>query len=204
LLLLLLAALVGCRAQQPPAATPAQPQGPAPTVSKTLEGKTILMVVAPKDFRDDEYTTPRSMFDAEGATVTVASTRRGTAVGVGGTQVPVDLVASEAKGSDYDAVVFVGGPGMVPYLDNAEFVRLAKESAAAGKVTAAICVAPTILANAGLLKGVQATAWESEHPKLKAAGATISPHNTVRSGKIITANGPEAARDFATLIIHSL
>jgi len=169
-----------------------------------LAGKKILMVVAPKDFRDEEYTMPRTMFEDAGASVKVASTKAGTATGVSGAEAPVDLLASAAKAADYDAVVFVGGPGMVAHLGNADFVRLAKESAQAGKVTAAICVAPTILANAGVLKGVEATAWPDQEGALKAKGATWSSKAAVRSGKIVTANGPEAAHEFALLVIEAL
>jgi len=182
----------------------AAPVGPEEAAKPELAGVRVLMVVAPKDFRDEEYTMPRQMLGEAGASIEVASTKAGSAVGTSGTQAPVDLLASAAKGGDYDAVIFVGGTGMTAYLNHPDFVRLAKESAAAGKVTAAICVAPSILANAGVLQGVEATVWKSEQGVLKAKGATLSGKDAVRSGKIVTANGAAAAHQFGLLIIETL
>jgi len=199
----------GCRQKHAGPTAPPSPQA-TPRAEGTggaqgeLAGKRILMVVAPKDFRDEEYTMPRMMFEDAGASVRVASTEAGTATGVSGAKAPVDLLASDAKAADFDAVVFVGGPGMVAHLGDADLIRLAKESAQAGKVTAAICVAPTILANAGVLKGVEATAWPDQESALKAKGAIWSSKTAVRSGKIVTANGPEAAHPFASLVIEAL
>jgi len=197
--------LCGCRAQPPAPTTPPQPSaGPPQAGAADLKGKSVLMVVAPKDFRDVEYTMPREMLEGAGASIEVASTESGTAVGAEGTKVAVDLAAKNAKAADYDAVVFVGGPGMVAYLANPDFVRLAKESVSAGKVTAAICVAPAILANAGVLKGIEAIAFESERSTLKDKGAILSAQDAVRVGKIVTANGPEAAHHFAMLVMEAL
>jgi len=54
---------------------------------------------------------------------------------------------------NYDAVVFVGGGGATEYFNDSIAHKIVKESIAKGKVLAAICIAPNILANAGVLKG---------------------------------------------------
>ena len=83
-------------------------------------------------------------------------------------------------------------------------MNLAKDADAKGKVVAAICIAPRILANAGLLEGVKATCYESETEAIKKLGADFQPNDVVRDGKFVTANGPHAATDFGKAIAQAL
>ena len=69
------------------------------------------MVIAPEQFRDEEYVEPREVFEKSGIGVTVASSRLGKAVGKFGLEVQVDLLLKDVHATDYDAVVFVGGTG---------------------------------------------------------------------------------------------
>jgi len=74
----------------------------------------------------------------------------------------------------------------------------------AGKIVAAICIAPEILAEAGLLSGKKATAWSGSLEKLRAKGAKVENAPVVSSGRIITGNGPGAARAFGRAIAEAL
>jgi len=67
-------------------------------------------------------------------------------------------------------------------------------------VLAAICLAPAILAKAGILKGKKATVWEGARNKVVAGGAAYREGPVVIDGKIITANGPSAAAQFGKSI----
>ncbi|MDD5031754.1 MAG: DJ-1/PfpI family protein [Patescibacteria group bacterium] len=164
----------------------------------------ILMVVAPKDFRDTEYNEPRKVFTEAGAQVKVASIQSGVATGVEGTRVNIDLVASEAKLEDFDAVVFIGGSGMAEIINDETLEILAKRFYAEDKITAAICVAPAILAQAGVLQGKNATSWSGVRETLEKNGAKFLDQAVVVDGEIITANGPEAAQEFGEEIIRAL
>ena len=73
---------------------------------------------------------------------------------------------------------------------------MARSFAEAGKVVAAICIAPVILARAGLLKGKRATVFPDGIPELEKAGAVYTAQSVERDGRIITGNGPEAAEAF--------
>ena len=104
----------------------------------------------------------------------------------------------------YDAVIFVGGSGSSEYFASSTAHRIAADAARGGKVLAAICIAPSTLANAGLLQGRKATAYPSEKANLIAKGATFTGSAVEQDGRIITADGPGSARDFAEAIAHAL
>jgi len=178
----------------------AQPSGG----DMTLINKKILMVIAPKDFRDPEYNEPRQVIENSGAEVKVASIQSGTSVGAEGTVVQIDLTVSEVMIEDFDAVVFVGGPGMAQIVDDDSLQVLAKKFYDAGKLTAAICVAPAILAKAGILSGRQATAWAGVKGDLENAGAVFTGDSITVDGNVITGSGPAAAKEFGEKIVEVL
>ena len=180
----------------------------AASKAKPLAGKKVLMVIAFRNFRDEEYRYPRMALESAGAKVVVASTKKGVAVGMLGLKAKVDIPLSKARAKWFDAVVFVGGSGTTSLWHNRDALRLAREAAKGKKVLAAICLAPIILANAGVLKGKRATVWASPDGStvrmLRAKGAIYVNKPVVKSGNIITANGPRAAREFARQIVLAL
>jgi len=106
-------------------------------------------------------------------------------------------------------VVFVGGPGATEYVDDAQAHKVAQDAVAQDKVLAAICIAPEILAKAGVLKEKKATVWSSVADRgpikvLEDGGAEYVDQNVVQDGKMITANGPAAAKDFGKTIVEVL
>jgi protease I len=163
----------------------------------------ILMVVASREFRDEEYLTPRALFDGAGHEVTVASSVA-RARGALGTWVPADRALAECRAAEYDAVVFVGGTGASEYFDSRTAHRLCRDAVAAGKVLAAICMAPSILANAGALDGMSATCYPTQERHLADCGAVLAGTPVATAGRIVTADGPAHARDFAAAVLKAL
>ncbi|MBW2994942.1 DJ-1/PfpI family protein [Candidatus Woesearchaeota archaeon] len=161
----------------------------------------ILMIVAPEGFRDEECFVPKKVFEENKAEVTIASKDVKEAKGKLGGKIKVDMDISDAEVNDYDAIVFIGGPGAAAYFEDDIAQAIAKEAYDSGKVVAAICIAPSILANAGILKGKKATVYPSEEENLKDKGAEYTGESLTIDGKIITANGPDAAEDFAKEIV---
>ncbi len=195
-------------AQAPPASPVAEagpasaPAGAAPQAS--LRGVKLVEVLAPRNFRDVEFEMPYNVLAKAGALLTVISTKKGECVGADGLKVQAVATPKDIKVADYEGVIFIGGPGMMDYLQDASYLALAKAFASAGKLTAAICVAPAILANAGLLDGKAATAFPDVVPTLKAKGARVVDSAVVTAGKVVTANGPDAAEAFAHQLLAEL
>lgn len=166
--------------------------------------KPILMVVAPKDFRDEElFETKEELIEA-GISIVTASISKGICTG---TKEGKTIAEVEIKGldtSDYQAVVFVGGPGSRIFFEDPEAHRIAKEMAADEKLVAAICIAPVILAKAGLLKDKDATSYGTEMETLKKSGAHYTGLALTQDENIITANGPQSARAFGELISRNI
>ena len=188
--------VAGCRSRSP---------GPeTQSVRSPLSGKKILMVIAPKQFRDEELFVPREYFLVRGATVTVASSATGRIRGMLGRTFSPEAKLADVSAADFDAVVFIGGAGAEAYFDDPVAHKLARDADAGGKVLGAICIAPAILANAGVLKGRSATAFASVREILIAGGARVMDSSCVREGMIVTADGPAAAEEFAAAIAKAM
>lgn len=164
----------------------------------------VLFVIAHENFRDEEYEEPRRVLEDEGCEVTVASTSLDSARGKLGLTVRPDVLLSEVAVAGYDAVVFVGGSGAYEYFHDPIAHQLATDAHLSGRVLGAICVAVMILAYAGLLRGKEATVFESEISALEAQGAIYTGHGVTRSGNIVTANGPQSAYQFGLEILNAL
>lgn len=174
-----------------------------------MQGKSIAVMISFRDFRDIEYFVPRAIFLAAGARVVTVSSQKGRAIGADGGDIRVDMLLEDMEPADFDAVVFIGGPGALKDLDNERSYEIARRTAKLGKVLGAICISPVILAKAGVLEGKKAAVWSGPLQKepvriLKGRGAVYEEKPVVRDGKIVTGNGPGAARAFALSLIEVL
>ena len=164
----------------------------------------VLVVIASNQFRDEEYQKPRQILEGAGVQVTVASSSLKEAVGMLGLKVKPDILLTDAKMSDYDAVVFVGGMGATEYWENPAAHALARDFYRAGKLTSAICLAPMTLANAGLLKGKRATIWSDAATDFQTKGVVYTGRAVEKDGKLITGSGPQAAEEFGRALLKAL
>ncbi|MFH1421521.1 MAG: DJ-1/PfpI family protein [Planctomycetota bacterium] len=121
-----------------------------------------------------------------------------------GMKIEVDKTVDEVNPKDFDCIVFIGGSGAKKLFDNEKILNLAKESVKENKVVAAICLAPSILANAGILEGKNATAFKSEKENLEKKGAKFVNKPVVTDGNLITAESPSDATKFAEAIIECI
>ena len=160
------------------------------------------MVIAPVNFRDEELFVPKEFFESKGIEVDVASLVKTPVAGMLGKTATPDLLVSEVLIDDYDAVVFVGGIRVEDrkLYENSEVLNLAKTAFSRGKAVAAICIAPKILAAAGLLRNRKATVFSSGREYIVEKGAEYSKEEAVRDGTIVTASGPSSAKRFAELV----
>ena len=119
--------------------------------------------------------------------------------------ITADALAEEVDYSDVDLVVLPGGiPGVPNLKADATVRKVCTEFAAAGKVVAAICAAPSVLAAFGILQGKKATVYPGMEDKLTAAGAEYTGLPITLDGNIITGEALGAAIPFALALASRL
>ncbi|MBI4453725.1 DJ-1/PfpI family protein [Candidatus Woesearchaeota archaeon] len=165
-----------------------------------------LFIIAPKEFRDEEYFEPKEILEKAGIEVETASTTTKECIGKLGGKVTPDLTLSEVVEIDYDIIIVVGGPGAPALGGLPEFNTIIKTADSNEQKIAAICIAPMLLAYAGILAGKKATVFSTPESlkALKHGGATYVKEDVVVDGRIITANGPSAAKKFGEAIVKLL
>ncbi len=179
--------------------------GISPLFAQEAAGaKKVVMIIAQNQFRDEELLQPKEILEKAGVVVKVASSSTSEAEGMLGAKVKPDFLISEVNINDYDAIVFVGGSGASEYWESPVAQKLAKDANSAGKIVAAICLAPLTLANAGILEGKKVTAWETQSQKLRDKGAFFTGRKVQKDGNLITASGPIAANEFGQAILEAL
>ena len=120
-----------------------------------------------------------------------------------GTIITADTDLDSALQDDYDMVVLPGGLPGADNLDNDQRIKdILIKMANSEKFTAAICAAPKVLANAGLLEGKKATSYPSFLDD--AENVDVTDDAVVTDGKVITSRGPGTAMDFALTLVESL
>jgi len=164
---------------------------------------TIAMIIAPAQFRDEEFLAPKKCFEQAHCTVRVFSTTTNVVTGMLGAQVRPDALLATLDVRAFDALVFVGGSGAQTYWNDPRCHTLCRAAVAQGKVLGAICIAPVILARAGVLTNVPATVFPGVKHELQ-AGARYSTKPIVVAGRIVTADRPTSATTFAQALLRVL
>ncbi|RPJ75789.1 MAG: DJ-1/PfpI family protein [Alphaproteobacteria bacterium] len=166
--------------------------------------KSVAMVIAEKNFRDEEYQMPKEILEKAGIKVVTVSTTLKEVTGKLGLKVTPDELLENIDPKQHDAVIFIGGGGAEQYFDDERALNLAKAAAENKKIYGAICIAPVILANAGLLKNKKATVFSSEVSMIKEMGAIYTDEGVVIDGNLVTADGPASAKNFGEAIVNLL
>ncbi|MEZ5276042.1 MAG: DJ-1/PfpI family protein [Opitutaceae bacterium] len=162
--------------------------------------KTALIIVG-NGVEELEAVAPIDVLRRAGIQVTVASitdSRRLT--GRNGIVLEADMLLSEVSGS-FDAIVIPGGPGVKEVRAESRVIELLKTQAESGRLVAAICAAPTVLLDAGLLTGRRYTAHfgvADELPEI------IEDAPVVIDGNIVTSRGAGTALDFGLTLVELL
>lgn len=172
-------------------------------------GNARVMILATNGFEQSELETPRDRLRQAGATVDVVSLKKGEITGWDkkdwGSAVAVDKTLADVSVDDYDALVLPGGqinPDLLRVEKKAvDFVR---DFEATGKPLAAICHAPWLLIEAGMVDGRRITSYKSIVTDVKNAGGRWEDSETVVDGNLITARNPGDLESFSTAIIEAL
>jgi len=179
-------------------------QAAAEALQEGTGTKRAALIVASQNFREEELFETKRALDAAGVQTVIASTRIGILRGMLGRITEANILVGQLRVDDYDAIIFIGGPGAVEYAANPAALNLAREAVRQRKILAAIDTAPAILANAGALTGVRATSFLSERNRLIQAGAVYTGIPVEQDRLIITGSGPMASIQFGRAVADAL
>ena len=168
-----------------------------------------ILIIATDGFEQSELMEPKSILEKAGAETTVASLEDGSIKGWKdgnwGDSVDVDLTIDEVATGDYDALLLPGGQINPDVLRmNDRVIELVREFDAAKKPVAAICHAPWLLAEAGIIEGRTVTGWPSIRTDLSNAGANVVDETVALDGNLITSRNPDDIPAFANTLMSAL
>lgn len=155
-------------------------------------------------FEEVEALTPADVLRRAGAEVTlVAVGGKREVAGSHGIIITADRLFEDMDFADMELLLLPGGmPGTLHLKECSPLVELLKEFCRKGKKVAAICAAPTVLGEAGLLKGRKATCYPGCEDGLK--GAEVLTDRVVIDGNITTSRGVGTAIPFALSLTAQL
>ena len=155
-------------------------------------------------FEEIEALTPLDMLRRAGIdTLAVSINETETVTGAHGIKVIADVVIKNTPVSNIDAVILPGGlPGADNLRMNTKVNEFIDEAVKQNKLVCAICAAPRILGEKGLLEGKRAICYPGFEKYLK--GATVVDCGCVRDGNFITSKGMGKAVQFSHAIIEAI
>lgn len=156
-----------------------------------------LIVIANNGFQDYEFGVPFDLLSKSGVSVTIAAGKKWECVWVFWSKTFADIELSSADASKYDMIIFIWWWwAYAQYFGDKDYLRLAKEA----KKLWAICIAPMIISASGVFNGKNVTSWDQNWVQkrfIQENGWFWVDKSVVVSWNIVTANGPEAAEEFA-------
>ncbi len=160
------------------------------------------LVLMAEGFEEIELTTIVDILRRGGVTVTIAGLKDGIITGARGIKIQSDASLDSIR-ELYDLIILPGGsPGYINLGNDNRVLELVKKYNSTGKIVAAICGAPTVLAKAGILKGRKATVFRGMEDELE--DAEYVDRRVVEDGNIMTSQGPGTAMEFALAILKRL
>lgn len=179
----------------------------------SVQGKTIAFLTSPEGIEQAELTGPWHAVENAGGHPVLLATSGDKVQAFNhldpADTFPVDRPVADADPGDYDAVVLPGGVANGDALrvdDNAQ--RFVKAFFDAGKPVAAICHAPWILTEIGVLRGRTMTSWPTLQTDLRNAGATWVDREVVvdtnGTGTLITSRKPDDVPAFSKELIDAV
>jgi 4-methyl-5(b-hydroxyethyl)-thiazole monophosphate biosynthesis len=155
-------------------------------------------------FEEIEAITPVDILRRAGCEVTMVSvTGKREVTSTRGLAVQSDRLFEDMDYSQADVILFPGGqPGSDNLTKHEGLKKVIFEFHRQGKMIAAICAAPMVLANAGILEGKRVTCFPGTESRLK---GTICTGNAVEiDGNIITGKAAGAAMKFSLALAEQL
>lgn len=154
-------------------------------------------------FEEIEALTPLDILRRADIEVRTVGVTGKTVTGAHNIPVTADISIDDIILKDMSAIILPGGmPGTLNLKNNKQVENAVLYAADNNLLIAAICAAPSILGNLGLLEAKEAICFPGFEEQLK--GAKISQDKVVKSGNIITAAGAGVAAEFGFEILSTL
>lgn len=161
-----------------------------------------ILVLLAEGFEEIETVTPVDLLRRAGADVTIAAIADSIHVtGRSGLTLHADTLLAAVIERDFDCVLLPGGPGVKHLRADARVRGLVLRHVKFDRWVAAICAAPTVLLDAGVLTGRRFTAHTSVAAELP---ALLANERVVVDGKLITSRGAGTALDFGLALVAQL
>ena len=163
---------------------------------------TVLCLIT-DGFEEIETITPVDLLRRAGVEVTMATFKEGIHVtGRCGITIHADLPMTMVENAEgFDLLLIPGGPQVAALRQDGRAAALAKAYAAAGKPVAAICAAPLVLKDAGLLPGPRFACHDAAAGELPERETSSS---VITDGGITTSLGAGTAVDFGLALVRLL
>ena len=148
--------------------------------------KKVAILAAP-GFEEIELMAPLDILRRLNMDVVLAGVQSDKVVSTHEVTVSTDTMLDKLHADKLDALILPGGAGSWVLRDTPEVIHLVKKMHEAGKLVAAICAAPIVLAKAGLVRDRNVTAYPAQdvYRELNEAGAHIvKDENVVLDGKL--------------------
>lgn len=173
---------------------------------KALSGKTVA-ILATDGVELVELTEPMKALKEAGAAVEIVSLKAGDFQGFNhltpGDKVTADKAVAGVDASAYSALMLPGGVANPDQLRaNEDAVKFVRAFFDAGKPVAAICHAPWLLIEAGVVEGRTMTAFDSIRTDLRNAGAEVVDEPVVVDQGLVTSRNPDDIPAFNAKMIE--
>lgn len=165
--------------------------------------KKVLIPLA-QGFEEIEAVTLIDVLRRAGVTVITWSIDGDMVNGAHGLRVVADTIYGEIADQTFDAVILPGGmPGTTNLLESKELKDLLQRHATESRIIGAICAAPWVLSEAGVLDGKRATAYPGFEEHFS-ENTEFSDARIVDDGEVLTSRGPGTAMEFALYLVNRL
>lgn len=154
-----------------------------------------ILVPLMTDFEEIEFVTVVDILRRAGVDVVTAGLSPNPIVGARGISMWADKSLDAINADQFDGVVLPGGKGIALLRKDERVARIVKSLHGRGKLTAAICAAPTVLSDLGLLAGRPATSHPTKAAEIVCGEYLEQP--VVRDDLVYTSRGAGTAMAFA-------
>ena len=165
----------------------------------------MTVFIAFENYHEGELEGVQDALEVAGYNMVITSTQNGTAVGMGGDNLQVEVSINEIDDVGL-GIIIVGGTGIVDIWENEVLLELVRKTDEQGLLVAGICAGPGVLGNAGVLEGKTACWYDGPNTNsvMSSAGCENSGKSVTVDGNAVTGNGPSAANDFGDAIVSVL